>query len=101
MQVINKPHEYFTAEETSLTISTGGALAIFAGDSPRHNADGSTNHALRAPLLLMPQEMWSGQDELMAKIAKVLNDNAHVFFDSANRSTGQREEDQDGQAEIY
>lgn len=75
--------DYFTVEETSATIPSRGALAIFAGDKPRKNADGSTSHSLRGPLLLMPQEMWSDADETMAKIAKLLNDNAHLFFDSA------------------
>lgn len=75
--------DYFTVQETSLTIPRSGALAIFAGDMPRKNADGSTSHSLRAPLLLMPQELWTDADETLEKIAKLLNDNAHLFFDSA------------------
>lgn len=77
--------DYFTVQETSLTIPRSGALAIFAGDKPRKNADGTTSHSLRGPLLLMPQEMWTDAEETIAKIAKLLNDNAHLFFDSAKQ----------------
>ncbi len=81
--------DYFTVQETSLTIPRSGALAIFAGDKPRKNADGSTSHSLRGPLLLMPQEMWSDAEETIAKVAKLLNDNAHLFFDSAKTEENQ------------
>lgn len=74
---------YFTVEATSTTIRRSGAIAIYAGDVPRKNDDGTTSHSLRGPLLLMPPEMWNGPDEIMQKVADALNKNAHLFFDSA------------------
>lgn len=77
-------HDYFSVEGTALTIPKRGALAIYCGDAPRRNEEeGTTSFSLRGPLLLMPQEMWDDPEGTMAKIAKVLNDNAHLFFDSA------------------
>ena len=75
--------DYFTVEPTSLTIPRSGALAIFCGDKPKKHPDGGTSFSLRGPLLLMPQEMWDDPDETMAKVARVLNENAHLFFSSA------------------
>jgi hypothetical protein len=74
---------YFTVEPTSCTIRDRGALAIYCGDKPRKNEDGSTSLSLRAPLLLMPPEMFCDAEEVMEKVARVLNENAHLFFDSA------------------
>ena len=75
--------DYFTVDPTSCTIPKRGALAIYCGDKPRRNADGSTTHSLRAPLLIMPQEMWHDPEETMLKVAAVLNQHASVFFPSA------------------
>lgn len=75
--------DYFTVEPTSLTICRSGALAIFCGDKPKKHPDGGTSFSLRGPLLLMPQEMWDESGETMAKVARVLNENAHLFFSSA------------------
>lgn len=75
-------HQYFTVDETAFTIPDGG-LAIYCGDAPRHNADGTTSHSLRGPLLIIPPDIWSDQQGIAEKVAKVLNDHAHVFFDSA------------------
>jgi hypothetical protein len=76
--------DYFTVEKTACTIPQRGAVAIYCGDKPRKNDDGSTSLSLRAPLLLMPPEMFENADEVMAKVARVLNENAHLFFDSAS-----------------
>ncbi len=75
--------EYFTVEATALTIPERGAMAIYAGDKPRKNADGTTSYSMRAPLLLMPEGMFHDEAALLQKIAKLLNENAHLFFDSA------------------
>jgi hypothetical protein len=75
--------DYFTVETTSLTLPKRGALAIFCGDKPKKGPNGGTSCSLRGPLLLMPPEMWDDPEETLAKVAKVLNDNAHLFFDSA------------------
>lgn len=75
--------EYFTVEGTSFTIPKRGALAIYCGDKPRKNDDGTTSYSLRAPLLLMPPEMFNNPDELLAKIARILNEHAHEFYESA------------------
>lgn len=40
-------------------------------------------HSLRGPLLVMPPDMWADPDKIAAKVARVLNDSAHLFFDSA------------------
>lgn len=76
-------HQYFSVEPTSMTIPKRGAVAIYAGDAPRKNADGSTSHSMSGPLLIIPPDMWTDPDEIAAKVARVLNDNAHLFFDSA------------------
>lgn len=76
-------HEYFSVETTSCTIRKGGALAIYCGDAPRKNDDGTTSHSLRGPLLIMPHEMWNDPETVAGKVARVLNENAHLFFDSA------------------
>lgn len=75
--------KYFTAETTSLTIEKPGAVAIYAGDIPRENANGTTSMPLRGPLLLIPQDMWSGDEWVAEKVADLLNQNAYLFFDSA------------------
>ncbi len=74
---------YFTVETTSLTIPKRGAKAIYAGDKPRKNADGTTSFSMRAPLLLMPEGMFKDEDEVLRKVADLLNANAAIFFDSA------------------
>lgn len=78
-------HRYFEVEPTALTIPSRGALAIYCGDAPRRHPNGTTSFSIRGPLLLMPPEMWTDAEATMAKIAKVLNDHAHLFFDSAPR----------------
>lgn len=74
---------YFTVDETALTIPKRGAKAIYAGEKPRKNADGTTTHSMRAPLLLMPSGMFQDEDAIIQKIVDLLNDNAAMFFDSA------------------
>lgn len=74
---------YFTVETTSLTIPKRGAKAIYAGDKPRKNADGTTSFSMRAPLLLMPGGMFKDEDEVLRKVVDLLNVNAAIFFDSA------------------
>lgn len=76
-------HEYFSVKPTSMTIPQRGALAIYAGDAPRKHADGSTIHSMSGPLLIIPPDMWRDADGIAAKVVRVLNDNAHLFFDSA------------------
>lgn len=77
-------HQYFTAEATACTIPKRGALAIYCGDAPRRNeADGTTSHSMRGPLLIIPPEVWSDPEGIAGKVAKVLNDHAHLFFESA------------------
>lgn len=75
--------DYFTAAPTALTIPKRGALAIYAGEKPRKLADGGVSMGLRGPLLIMPPEMWIDGEEMMADIARLLNENADRFFDSA------------------
>ena len=74
---------YFTVETTSLTIPKRGAKAIYAGEKPRKNADGTTSFSMRAPLLLMPEGMFKDEDEVLRKVVDLLNVNAAIFFDSA------------------
>lgn len=75
---------YFTVETTALTIPKRGAMAIYAGDKPRKDADGRvTSFSMRTPLLLMPEGMFQDEAALIQKIADLLNANAHLFFDSA------------------
>lgn len=76
-------HQYFTVEGTALTIQKRGALAIYCGDAPRTNADGSTSHSLRAPLLILPPDLFEDGEEEIRKVAQLLNANAHLFFSSA------------------
>lgn len=75
--------DYFEIEETALTIPKRGCKAIYAGDKPRKNADGTTIFSMRAPLLLMPPGMFKDEDEVLRKIVDLLNANAALFFDSA------------------
>ena len=64
-----------------------GAEAItmtYCGDAPRRNeAEGTTSYSLRGPLLIIPPDMWRDPEGIAEKVAKVLNDNASLFFDSA------------------
>ena len=77
-------HQYFTVEPTACTIPKRGALAIYCGDAPRRNeAEGTTSYSLRGPLLIIPPDMWGDPEGIAEKVAKVLNDNASLFFDSA------------------
>ena len=76
--------EYFTVETTSMRIEERGALAIYAGDKPRKNADGSTSCFMRAPMLLIPPGLFKEPEAHMAKVARILNEHAAEFFDSAN-----------------
>ena len=78
-----KDHQYFTTESTACTIPKRGALAIYCGDAPRKNDDGTTSRSLRGPLLLMPPDMWSDGEKTGALVAQVLNENAHRFFPAA------------------
>lgn len=85
----DKPqHDYFTVERTTITIPDDGALAIVAGDAPKHHADGSQSLSLRFPVLLMPPDMVQNPGEIMEAIARILNEHAHKFFDSAKPSGG-------------
>lgn len=78
-------HKYFTVEGTACTIPKRGALAIYCGDAPRRNeADGTTSYSLRGPLLIIPPEIWGDPEGTAAKVAQVLNENAHIFFDSSS-----------------
>lgn len=79
-------HQYFEVMPTAATIRERGAIAIYAGDAPRKNNDGTTAHSMRAPLLLMPPGMFKDSDEIMAKIARILNEHAAEFFDSAQNA---------------
>lgn len=83
---MTETHEYFTVEVTACTIPKRGAMAIVCGDAPRRNVEeGTTSYSLRGPLLVMPDGMWSDAEETLQKVAKVLNDNAHLFFSSAKK----------------
>ena len=77
-------HQYFTAEPTACTIPKRGALAIYCGDASRRNeAEGTISYSLRGPLLIIQPGMWGDPEGIAEKVAKVLNDNASLFFDSA------------------
>ena len=78
-------HQYFTVGGTALTIHKPGANAIYCGDAPRKNTDGTTSHSLRAPLLIMPPDMFSSEVETLEMIAQALNENASLFYPSANK----------------
>lgn len=75
--------DYFSISATSLTIAKRGAKAIYCGEKPRKNPDGSTSLSLRAPVLLLPPDMFDDEDEVLGKVCALLNENAHLFFDSA------------------
>ncbi|AXQ93173.1 hypothetical protein LV780_04710 [Cereibacter azotoformans] len=75
-------HEYFTVEPTACTVPKRGALAIYCGDAPRR-IEGGTSFSLRAPLLLIPQDMFADEADIASKVARVLNENSHLFFSSA------------------
>lgn len=75
--------DYFTVESTALTIRKSGALAIWAGDKPRKNENGSTSYSLRAPLLILPQDLFENGEEELRKVCYLLNQHAHLFFSSA------------------
>ena len=76
-------YNYFTVETTTLTIPKSGCIAIYAGEKPRRLEDGRTSYSLRAPLFLVPPDMFHNENEVIEKVAKLLNENAHLFFDSA------------------
>lgn len=76
-------HQYFTVDSTALTIPDRGALAIYCGDAPRTNPDGSVSHCMRAPLLIMPPYMFQHADVEMGKVAYALNKHAALFYPSA------------------
>jgi hypothetical protein len=79
--------EYFEVDTTGLLIQERGAWAIFCGEKSTRNEDGSTIMHVHAPLLIMPNNgMWANQEEVMTKIARILNENAFEFFDSAKTS---------------
>ena len=79
-------HKYFEASSTALTIPKRGAMAIYCGDAPRYDdEEKTTSYQMRAPLLIMPPEMFSDADETMKTVAAVLNENAHRFFSSAKK----------------
>lgn len=88
-------HRYFTVEETAAVIQKRGALAIYCGDAPRRDdEEGTTIHPLRAPLLIMPPDMFSEPEETLAKVAAVLNENAGCFFSSAHVLNASEEQEQ-------
>jgi len=77
-------HRYFEVERTALTIPRRGALAIYCSDAPRRDAaTGATTYSLRAPLLLIPDEMFEDAQEIAEKVARILNDHAGEFYQSA------------------
>jgi len=78
--------DYFTVETTSMLIQERGALAIYTGEKPRKNPDGSTSCFMRAPMLLIPQGLSREPEVIMEKVARILNEHAAEFFDSANAS---------------
>lgn len=81
-------HAYFSVEPTAATIPKRGSLAIYCGDAPRRNADGSTSFSLRAPLLIMPPGMFSDAEVTMQEVADVLNENWRRFFPSTPVARG-------------
>lgn len=77
-------HRYFEVERTALTIPRRGALAIYCSDTPRRDPEtGTTTFSLRAPLLLIPDEMFEDAQEIAEKVARILNDHAGEFYSSA------------------
>lgn len=74
---------YFTVEPTAMTIPKRGSLAIYCGDKSRTNEDGTRSLFMRAPLLLMPDGMFSDAPEVMEKVARILNEHAAEFYASA------------------
>ncbi|MCC6470317.1 MAG: hypothetical protein IT563_18500 [Alphaproteobacteria bacterium] len=82
--------DYFTVERTALRIPKCGAQAIVCGDKPRKNDDGTTSYSLRAPMLLIPPDLFDDADNIMQKVASILNDHAHEFFDSARSAEGKQ-----------
>ncbi|MBC7282624.1 hypothetical protein [Hoeflea sp.] len=84
---ITEGHDYFKVEGTACTIPRPGARAIICGDAPRYDDDAKTaSYPMRAPLLIMPPDMFSNADETLGMVADVLNENAARFFSSAQAS---------------
>jgi hypothetical protein len=61
---------------------TGDVVAIYAGEKPRKNADGTTSMSLRFPALIVSEYTADGK-EFAEKVAELLEENAHRFFSSA------------------
>ena len=75
-------HQYFSVLPTSCVAPAKDRLAIYAGDAPRRNEDGTTSMQLRAPVVIMAG-YHDDQEGIAEMIAEVLNENAHRFFESA------------------
>lgn len=83
---LTEGHAYFTVEATACTIQKRGALAIIVGDAPKWDDKAqTTSYSMRAPLLVMPPDMFSDAEETLRKVADVLNENAARFFSSARQ----------------
>lgn len=76
-------HKCFSVETTAATIQKRGALAIYYQRPPRRHDDGSNSISLRLPLLLMPPGVFRNSDEIMARIARILNESASEFHGPA------------------
>lgn len=81
---LTEGHAYFTVESTACTIPKRGAMAIYCGDAPKLDDEGRvTSFSLRAPLLIMPPDFFSDEEETLRKVVGVLNKNAGFFYSSA------------------
>lgn len=81
---LTEGHAYFTVEATACTIQKRGAQAIVCGDAPRRDdEEKTTSYSMRAPLLLMPPDIFEDAEDTLRKVADVLNENAARFFSSA------------------
>lgn len=61
---------------------TADVVAIYAGEKPRKNENGTTSMSLRFPALIVSEYTADGK-EFGEKVAELLEENAHRFFSSA------------------
>lgn len=83
--------QYFTVGFTSVEMESKRepgvrkvlpALTIFSAD-PVVTPDGAIKACAPWPFLVITPGLWSDEQERAERVAKLLNENAHLFFESA------------------
>lgn len=84
-------HVFFDVDRTSAR-APRDAWAVHFTDAPvRNEAERTTTHSLRFPILLVSE--WPSDPEGLARaVAAVLNENAHLFSQRAPKPPAPREE---------